>query len=57
MKTFFYLSLRLDFIMELTLSIISVFLIIAIGAPPVVENVNKNKENADSKVDASDEVV
>jgi hypothetical protein len=44
--------------MELTFRIISVFLlIIAIGAPPVVENVNKNKENGDSKVDASDEVV
>ncbi len=48
----------LDFIMQLTISILSVFLlIIAIGAPPVVENVHKNKKDADSKADESDEVV
>jgi hypothetical protein len=44
--------------MKLTVSILSVFLlIIAIGAPPVVENPQKNKKDADSKADESDEVV
>jgi hypothetical protein len=43
--------------MKLTISILSVFLlIITIGAPPVVENVNKNKQNVDSNVDESDEL-
>ncbi|CAF1520063.1 unnamed protein product [Adineta steineri] len=44
--------------MKLTLTILSVFLlIITIGAPPVVENVNKNKPNAELKTDESDEVL
>ncbi len=44
--------------MKLTISILSVFLlIIAIGAPPVIEDVHKNKKDADSKLDESDEVV
>jgi hypothetical protein len=44
--------------MKLTLSLLGVFLlIITIGAPPVVEHVNKDKQKADSKDDNSDEVV
>ncbi|CAF4637292.1 unnamed protein product [Rotaria sp. Silwood2] len=44
--------------MKLTISILSVFfLIITIGAPPVVENVNKDKANANSKEDSSDEML
>jgi hypothetical protein len=42
--------------MNLTISIFCVFLlVISIGAPPVVEKVNKDKEAA--KADTSDEVV
>lgn len=44
--------------MKLTFVILSVFLLIlTIGAPPVVENVNKDKQKVDSKDDNSDEVV
>ncbi|CAF1509600.1 unnamed protein product [Rotaria sp. Silwood1] len=44
--------------MKLTISILCVFfLIITIGAPPVVENVNKDKQHADSKEDNSDEAL
>ncbi len=47
----------LDFIMKLTISILSVFLLITkIGAPPVIEKENKDKDT-DSKSDNSDEVV
>lgn len=44
--------------MKLTIGILSVLLlIVTIGAPPVVEDVHKNKKDADSKADSSDEVV
>lgn len=45
--------------MKLTISILSVFLlIVTIGAPPVVENVHKDKKDTDdTKTDSSDEVV
>jgi hypothetical protein len=43
--------------MKLTITILSVFLlIIAIGAPPVVENVHNNNKK-DKEADESDEVV
>jgi len=48
----------LDFIMKVTISILSVFLlIITIGAPPVVENVKNKNKDTDSGSDNSDEVV
>ncbi|CAF3831942.1 unnamed protein product, partial [Rotaria sordida] len=44
--------------MRITISILSIFfLIITIGAPPVVEKANKDKQNADSKEDNSDELL
>ncbi|CAF3983636.1 unnamed protein product [Rotaria magnacalcarata] len=44
--------------MKLTISILSIFfLITTIGAPPVGENVNKNKKTVDSKEDSSDEAL
>ena len=44
--------------MKLTISILSVFLlIVAIGAPPVVENPQKTKKDTEAKTDESDEVV
>ena len=44
--------------MKLTLGVISVFLlIVAIGAPPVVEKATKDKPDKDAKADESDEVV
>jgi hypothetical protein len=52
------LLLPLDLIMKLTLYVISVFLlIVAIGAPPVVEKATKDKADKDAKTDESDEVV
>lgn len=52
------ITFSLDFAMKLTLGLLSVFLlIITIGAPPVIENAPKDKEQDDSKLDGSDEVV
>ncbi len=56
-RNLFYFVFILDFIMKLTISILSVFLLITkIGAPPVIEKENKDKDT-DSKSDNSDEVV
>jgi hypothetical protein len=43
--------------MKPKLVLIGIFLlIVTIGAPPVVENVPKDKKHDDSKADSSDEV-
>lgn len=47
-----------SFAMRLTIGILSLFfLIITIGAPPVVEKPEKDKQNVDNKNDDSDEAV
>lgn len=52
------LPLYSDLTMKFTLCVVSVFLLlVAIGAPPVVEKATKDKSDNGSKTDESDEVV